>query len=1059
MRFEEVYIDGFGKFHDYPIRDLAPGLTVFIGPNEAGKSTILSFIKRILFGFPDGRQRQNPYPPLAGGSHGGRLVVTTSDDKRYVIERYLRSSNAVQVTLPDGSTGGMEALSYMLGPINKNIFENVFAFGLSELQDFETLNNDEIKGRLYSAGTGTGSISVAEVVSKLDAEASNLYKPSRSDKPEVNTLFKKINEVNSRLKEIENEMQAFDDFHRDLEGVEREVAVVRQRRHQLGADLNHAKDLITAWPDWRKIHDVKERLQEVPAIESFPENGVVLLERKLEKLDELESASTAKMEKLEKMRIRESLVAVDERLIDAESEICGLQGGQEKYATARDELPGLKGELKAAEEGLKELLREIGPDWDEEKLSSFDVSIPAKEIVRQKSDEIEDIKEKIRSAESDIVNVERNIKALEAEKVSLDKRVEALGYQWIDEGKLDQQRKALQSLRAKCPILREKEIELRNLRERGELFILFRPRQKEAPMKMPLWPAVLFIAIGIVLLIVALPTNSMILGIVGFAGFILSSIVYVVVSRTLLSSKGDGLEGEASEMLGKQSEESEDRKKALEFELQKTRNEILTHAQICGFEDIPDSRQIEDKDSELRAADTSRLQLDELNNQGKELALKFKQHDGELEILDDKLQALKQRNDRAIRAWKDWLIEKGLEPELSPDGVIDIFATVKTCIEKKKAAETLVGRISQVRSYLQEYEAKISTVMESCGRQSTDIDIDVIVELSKLGEDVELNISNNRELEQLASDGKGLALEIKNLDEKIERLRGEISELFAMGFAESELEFRENARHWEEHARLSNEVLSSEQSIRRVGGDGEQYEAFTEELQGASRESLIEKESQLEESFNEADANYAELLKKQGSIAKDIENIERREEGSLLKIDKMVKLRKLDMLADEWSTRILATTIVRKALERYEKEKQPLVIKEAQSFFSHITQGRYSRIYAPLDESKIYVEDSDGRRKDIQELSRGTAEQLYLSLRFGFIREFSKRADGLPVVFDDIFVNFDPDRFIAAFDAVKELTKTNQVFYFTCHSNLSPLLGTIPDARIIDLNEERLTNS
>ena len=42
MKFEEIYIDGFGIFHNYQIKNLTPGLTIFIGPNEAGKSTILS---------------------------------------------------------------------------------------------------------------------------------------------------------------------------------------------------------------------------------------------------------------------------------------------------------------------------------------------------------------------------------------------------------------------------------------------------------------------------------------------------------------------------------------------------------------------------------------------------------------------------------------------------------------------------------------------------------------------------------------------------------------------------------------------------------------------------------------------------------------------------------------------------------------------------------------------------------------------------------------------------------------------------------------------------------
>jgi len=155
--------------------------------------------------------------------------------------------------------------------------------------------------------------------------------------------------------------------------------------------------------------------------------------------------------------------------------------------------------------------------------------------------------------------------------------------------------------------------------------------------------------------------------------------------------------------------------------------------------------------------------------------------------------------------------------------------------------------------------------------------------------------------------------------------------------------------------------------------------------------------------------------------------------------------------AEEPSPKI--RVIIKKAIENYEKERQPAVIKEAQSFFSKMTIGRYSRIFAPVGEAKIYVEDNDGRRKDIQDLSKGTAEQLYLSLRFGFIRDFSKRTETLPIVFDDILVNFDPERFRAACNAIKELTKTNQIFYYTCHpESVNLLTKDIPNSKKIEIS-------
>ena len=66
-------------------------------------------------------------------------------------------------------------------------------------------------------------------------------------------------------------------------------------------------------------------------------------------------------------------------------------------------------------------------------------------------------------------------------------------------------------------------------------------------------------------------------------------------------------------------------------------------------------------------------------------------------------------------------------------------------------------------------------------------------------------------------------------------------------------------------------------------------------------------------------------------------------------------------------------------------------------------------------------------------MSRGTREQLYLSLRFGLIREFGERTERLPVVVEEVLVNFDPKRAGRAARAFAELANTNQVLVFTCH--------------------------
>jgi uncharacterized protein YhaN len=122
-----------------------------------------------------------------------------------------------------------------------------------------------------------------------------------------------------------------------------------------------------------------------------------------------------------------------------------------------------------------------------------------------------------------------------------------------------------------------------------------------------------------------------------------------------------------------------------------------------------------------------------------------------------------------------------------------------------------------------------------------------------------------------------------------------------------------------------------------------------------------------------------------------------------------------------------------KARKKYEKERQPAVIKAAEEIFGHVTQGSYARIFKPMDSDDIFIVDGNERVKGLLEMSRGTREQLYLALRFGLIAEHETRSEPLPLVMDDIFVNFDDDRNNRILDRVQEFSKKRQVIILTCH--------------------------
>ena len=74
MRISDIRVDGFGIWTGLHLEDLADELTVFYGPNEAGKTTLLQFIRSVLYGL-HGESRDRYLPPRYGGRSGGSLEV------------------------------------------------------------------------------------------------------------------------------------------------------------------------------------------------------------------------------------------------------------------------------------------------------------------------------------------------------------------------------------------------------------------------------------------------------------------------------------------------------------------------------------------------------------------------------------------------------------------------------------------------------------------------------------------------------------------------------------------------------------------------------------------------------------------------------------------------------------------------------------------------------------------------------------------------------------------------------------------------------------------------
>ena len=73
---------------------------------------------------------------------------------------------------------------------------------------------------------------------------------------------------------------------------------------------------------------------------------------------------------------------------------------------------------------------------------------------------------------------------------------------------------------------------------------------------------------------------------------------------------------------------------------------------------------------------------------------------------------------------------------------------------------------------------------------------------------------------------------------------------------------------------------------------------------------------------------------------------------------------------------------------------------------------------------------------DIEGLSEGTGDQLYLALRLAAVELQLQNMQALPFIADDLFINYDDKRSAAGFQALADLATKSQVIFFTHHDHL-----------------------
>ena len=412
----------------------------------------------------------------------------------------------------------------------------------------------------------------------------------------------------------------------------------------------------------------------------------------------------------------------------------------------------------------------------------------------------------------------------------------------------------------------------------------------------------------------------------------------------------------------------------------------------------------------------------------------------EVATAESRFQVAKKNLEQALAEWKAQLLGLGFSESLDPKVFLSIAERYHSLSELEGRAKLRREEIEQRR---REHEAvtrrvvDVATETDCLLEVEEDEEIDCLDQLEFLVEQRARQLADIKRREDLFARAKDLKAEESQHRKAIVGLKRRREAIFQAADCDDETAYRKLAEQQEAARDLTKQHEAVSREITAAIGPSYSEETFSELLS-------LERIGLLEESWELA---AAELEEEQDSLKALVDQRGAlRQEQRTLAEDRTLAEKKLDLNCIEqqiaearqkWREHATFNRVLESIREYYEMYRQPDTLAEASIHLAKLTGGQYTRIWTPLAEDVLYVETPAGESLTVDVLSRGTREQLFLSVRLALVSMFAQRGINLPMVLDDVLVNCDAIRTQRAVDVLTEFSAGgHQLLFFTCHEHV-----------------------
>lgn len=358
MRVERLDLISYGHLREVSL-DFggAPnGLTVIVGPNEAGKSTTMRALDALLFGIElrTGDHFGQGRPSLRIGAR-----LTSADGSPLEVVR--QGLNKAPLVDPAGHDLPESALLALTGHANRELFRTLFRVDHHELSTGSgaLLEADGDIGRLVF-GASLGSVALTDVLRELDARADGLFRPN-ARKTLANASLLNHRSLAREARDHRVKPKVWTELDSRRRATEADIAALTERQRQRRADEARLTRIGAALPLLTQRTHLLTQLDELTASGPLPPRSWAdEVARLLADHDDATATAARAEVKRDGVVAQLEAVRVDEHLLANDARIRRLLEGSGRYRKDRDDLPKLEERLQGHRRTVEGLLVRLG---------------------------------------------------------------------------------------------------------------------------------------------------------------------------------------------------------------------------------------------------------------------------------------------------------------------------------------------------------------------------------------------------------------------------------------------------------------------------------------------------------------------------------------------------------------------------------------------------------------------------------------------------------------------------------------------------------------------------